>query len=467
MQNNIAKSGLLQSYLAQSGIKPDVNSVSDGLQAKNTNLNAFPLNNSLEQDSYQSQNPQDKEKGKKNTIAKVALAAAAGISLTVGVVAAFRHKGGVLGTAKETFSKVKNAFNSSSEKASKTLENAKNAGVSDFRKGADNINNAKDSVVRHFLMKIPGYEKFDSWASNIYKKASLNTLGKHYSKAKDAVSVADDTVLGLLDKSGLSETEIKRTKELISKRQESLTSFTSKDAIKDRMSKLDDHMQRLDREAWEKFKSVKGEKPKSIFRKFSREALAEDKLTEAKGIQKGLISPFRNMGLNEDEANELSGLIKKATKNSDDSVKKIISKADKKFNKAYSKEDMDLFEKLRDINHGSAPGDILGTLGTVGLLGIYTAQADSKEEKVGVTLTTGIPLMVSLGTTIGMTIKMIGGAKALLVGATSGLVANAIGNKINKKYQEAKGIDKPVKTIVTLDDYIKNPVNNIPQEIKT
>ena len=72
---------------------------------------------------------------------------------------------------------------------------------------------------------------------------------------------------------------------------------------------------------------------------------------------------------------------------------------------------------------------------------------------MGVTLTTGIPLVVSLGTTIGMTTKMIGGAKALILGALTGFGANIIGSQINKKYQEAKGTQNAPKTIVTLDDY--------------
>ena len=99
------------------------------------------------------------------------------------------------------------------------------------------------------------------------------------------------------------------------------------------------------------------------------------------------------------------------------------------------------------------PADILSTAGTIGTLGLYTAQADTKEERVGVTLTTGIPLVVSLGTTIGMTTKMVGGAKALILGALTGLGANILGNQINKKYQEAKGTENAPKTIVTLDDY--------------
>ena len=77
----------------------------------------------------------------------------------------------------------------------------------------------------------------------------------------------------------------------------------------------------------------------------------------------------------------------------------------------------------------------------------------TKEEKVGVTLTTGIPLVVSLGTTIGMTVKMVGGAKALILGGLTGLFANIIGKQVNNKYQESKGTKNAPKTIITFEDY--------------
>lgn len=47
------------------------------------------------------------EESKKGKIAKYALLASMGISITAGVIAAFRHKGGVVKAIKENFSKVK------------------------------------------------------------------------------------------------------------------------------------------------------------------------------------------------------------------------------------------------------------------------------------------------------------------------------------------------------------------------
>lgn len=70
-------------------------------------------------------------------------------------------------------------------------------------------------------MKIPGYEKFDAWASKLYKNTALKTLRKNYSKAQDAVTLADETILETAKKSGLDKSKLSRLKELMGKRKKS------------------------------------------------------------------------------------------------------------------------------------------------------------------------------------------------------------------------------------------------------
>lgn len=446
MQNNTVQSSLLQSYMQKAGINAQI-----GVQNNNAAQNQQPAT-ILEQkpDVFEKQG----EESKKGKIAKYALLASMGISITAGVIAAFRHKGGVVKTIKENFSKVKNVFADGTKKTNEAIKNKKVTAenLAELQKGADNISNAKDSIIRHILMKIPGYEKFDAWASKLYKNTALKTLRKNYSKAQDAITLADETILETAKKSGLDKSKLSRLKELMGKRKKALSEFTSADAIKGRITTIDDSIQRLDNDAWQAMKNIKDEGIVQGAKKLSKEALAEKRLTEAKKIQTKLISPYKNMGLTDDEFAEFTGLIDDIAANSPE-TKNIAEKALKQYKKAFSKEQVDFFEKIRDINYGCAPADILSTAGTIGTLGLYTAQADTKEERVGVTLTTGIPLVVSLGTTIGMTTKMVGGAKALILGALTGLGANILGNQINKKYQEAKGTQNAPKTIVTFDDY--------------
>ena len=446
MQNNIVQSSLLQSYMQKAGINAQI--------SPNNATRGYKPTVSLEQkpDVFQKENKEEDKKGK---IAKFALLTSVGISVTAACIAAFRHKGGVVKTLKRNFSKLKDAVKkggNETKKATKTPKiSAEN--LADLQKGADNINNAKDSVIRHFFMKIPGYEKFDSWASKIYKNAAYKTLNKNYSNARNAISMADDAVLEAAKKGGADNVTFSRLKELIEKRQKSIQEFTSTDAIKGRIDRIDDGIQRLDDDAWQTIKGLKQGGFINGIKKLSKEALAEKRLKEAKKLQTELMMPFKNMGLTDSEAKEYIELVQKVTKGSSDEVNKLAINAAKKYKKAFTKENVDFFEKIRDINYGCAPGDIIGTLGTVGTLGLYTAQADTKEEKVGVTLTTGIPLVVSLGTTIGMTVKMVGGAKALILGGLTGLFANIIGKQVNNKYQESKGTKNAPKTIITFEDY--------------
>ena len=228
------------------------------------------------------------------------------------------------------------------------------------------------------------------------------------------------------------------------------------------MQELDKSMERLDVEAWEKIKTLRPKNIRGFAKKYSTTSLAEGRLKQSKKIQSELTEKFVNGGLNKKEAEEFSELIEILGKEKPE-ILKSSQRAQKAFKNAFTKEQTDLFEKLRDINYGAAPNDVLSIFETVGLLGLYTAQADTKEERVSVSLTTGIPLLASLGTTIVATSKMVSGAKALVLGLATGAVANRIGKFVDKKYLESKGMDESPKTIITIDDY----VNTIKQDTKT
>lgn len=91
-----------------------------------------------------------------------------------------------------------------------------------------------------------------------------------------------------------------------------------------------------------------------------------------------------------------------------------------------------LLPKMRDINCGSAPTDLLTIiLSTLGL-GAAAVSADDKEERKSILVNLGIPLLVTLGSTTYGTMKALTGAKSLIFGLVSGQVASL----------GAKGIDK-------------------------
>ncbi len=389
---------------------------------------------------------------KKAKIAKIALISAASISLIAGAGIAFRSKGGIKNSFKEMCSNIKSYLSSESSGAEKVVNKAKSAveNIGEYQNGANNIGNIKDSVARHYLMKIPGFEKVDNFLTGLYNKGIVKTVARKYQNAQNAVIEADKSIIGKISESGLDEVSVNRLYELAGKRERNIIDLASQDAVKSRFDKVNKSMERLDKGAFNTVKKLKRENLSEEAKRLSKTSVSEVRLDKAKKLQNNLLSNFENFGLTENETAELKELVSKVAGNDSELVQKFEESTDK-LKKVLLTEKGDMFDKLRDINHGSAPGDVLGILSTLGLLGIYTAQADSKEEKVSVSLTTGIPLIATLGTTIVATLNMVSGAKALALAGLTGFAANVAGKAINNSYQKAHG-GAPEKTIATIED---------------
>ena len=147
-----------------------------------------------------------------------------------------------------------------------------------------------------------------------------------------------------------------------------------------------------------------------------------------------------------------------------DIVKPGIKRFQNALNKACSLEMNDTIDKLRDVNCGSAPSDIGGMMLSTGLLGLYAAQADDTDERVGVALTTGLPILSTMGTCLFAAINQISAKKALLLGSAVGLASKTICDGLNKLYRKHRGLDENAKpSIVTIDDYINPYINKFEQ----
>ena len=418
-----AQSELLQSYINKTRINNGNASMPAPYTAQKTEV-----------DTFEKSNPK-KPASKKQKIAKWALLGATAGAIIWGVFAGIRYKGKIIKSGENLLNKAKKG----TEQLSK------------YENGANNITNIKDSLTRKILYKIPGYEKFDRFTSNLYKKSISKSIFKSHTKAQKALLESDKGILEALEKSNLAKDKKETLLSLIQKRQAAVKEFASKDAISKRFSTVDKSLDRLDVDAIKRIKDITKDGIKGA-KVLTTESVVKSRLGDAKKLQSSLLENFQNLGLNEEEAKEFSTLLKSL---GNEEVLKKSANAQKLFEKSFSKESSDLFNKLRDINCGSAPTDIMGMATTAGLLGLYTAQADTKEERVGVTLTTGLPLLTTFGTTIVATTKMVSGFKALGLGALTGFIAKTIGGVINKAYQKKHNTENAPKTIVTYDDYTK------------
>lgn len=114
-----------------------------------------------------------------------------------------------------------------------------------------------------------------------------------------------------------------------------------------------------------------------------------------------------------------------------DKLQKAVNKSMDKLNKATDMEHDKLFDKIRDLKLGSAPHDVLAFLGSLAVLGWGVSKADSKDEKISVTLKYAIPALVGVAMAIGCTVGLIASGPSLLIGLASTIPVNMIGKAID------------------------------------
>ena len=103
------------------------------------------------------------------------------------------------------------------------------------------------------------------------------------------------------------------------------------------------------------------------------------------------------------------------------SLEKELKQAGKKVQKANISECVEYFDKKRDLTLGGAPTDILTQIFGLGLCGWAVTKAD-KEDRWSKLLTTGIPVITGLGSSLYFSAKLFSGAKSIIYGAiVSGL----------------------------------------------
>ena len=118
-------------------------------------------------------------------------------------------------------------------------------------------------------------------------------------------------------------------------------------------------------------------------------------------------------------------------------LKPQVAKSIKSFDKSLNLETVEFFDKVRDLELGSAPTDMLSILASGGMIAYGLTQAKDADERMSVTLKAGIPIVGAIGTSLVCTARLISGGKAMLIGTLSGLALNQIGNiadNIRKKY---------------------------------
>lgn len=348
----------------------------------------------------------------------------------------------------------------------------------------NNMANFKDCYILPVLEKIPGLKQFAKKTSDIYKQTGVKMTQSAYKHANNSYGIFDSRVEKILD-TVQDEEVIKSVQNLIQKRNAIIKEYFTPNSVQN----ISDGMEKGRIKTIEKIMDDVGNGKgicrtvRSKFNGMIKRALkskgkdvdgfgnfiAEDLIKTQK---ENFISPLRRA---KKDINELDRQILELLENScgeeyllkhSQNIAKSRSDAARALNNAIRTEANDLFDKMRDVKIGSAPTDILSMAGTAGLMGVYLAQAEDKNQRVEVALTTGVPLGLGMIATTFATMKMYTGIKSLAFGAITTFAANTIGKIINKQYQKANNVEHKEPEIPTLDkfaqdfnDKIKAPIS--------
>ena len=108
-------------------------------------------------------------------------------------------------------------------------------------------------------------------------------------------------------------------------------------------------------------------------------------------------------------------------------IKSNVTKAVKSFDKSLNLETVEFFDKVRDLQLGSAPTDVLSILASAGVIAYGLSVAKNKDERASVIFKSGIPIVGAIATSLFCTAKLIAAGKSLVIGAVSGAILNKLG----------------------------------------
>lgn len=168
------------------------------------------------------------------------------------------------------------------------------------------------------------------------------------------------------------------------------------------------------------------------------------------------------------EIQEIMEIYKDCLSNEDYAkLTKSVNKALNSLDKSVDLEADKLFDKVRDLQLGSAPHDVLAILSSFGLIAWGVSKADTDDEKISVTLKFGIPALAGVLTAVWCAMGLIASGPSLLIGLISTIPVNKLGEFIDnmrKKYKEKPptltipniNLESPAKMLQEINDNKKS-----------
>ncbi len=404
------------------------------------------------------------EEKQRNSTIKKALGIAGGVAL-VGLL--LSPKFIPQSAKKKIMQKVRNLENQKlKEVTTKGLDYTKNIGI--------NFTGVKDNFMKKVTeMKFIGkpYEAFSDWTTKLFKKGGLKTakrIGAKPVKSFEHLTKNIDKLKGKLDASKLGkEIEIDGVVKTIGDWLDDVTKLSTQNA--------DDFAEKFNSDEIDKIvKSLDGIF-EDISPKYRENVISRLKNGNWQDFYK--VPIYDEMYNSKDHTEKITELVKKSVDNNSEIknilgaikdsgalskrdsffVNHVFKNAEKNTTKCKNFLSIDLFEKLRELAGGNAPTDLIFTAG-VPLAGYLVAhnRAKTKEDKVSLACTAGIPLGLGISGMIYSTFNMVAGWKALLIGGAITMISSIAGKTADKIYRKNNNLGESTLPTLNLPESIEN-----------
>ena len=292
-----------------------------------------------------------------------------------------------------------------------------------------------DSAFRFFVSK--PYNAITRWFDRVGKRTVVhkyNKLNRELDKLELLINKC---------KTKLSPEDSRKIEKLLTEISEYRKYFL-KASLEERLLSQESLMRNLERDFIKQYRSyVKGftnvgtDKTEHFSKNFSFWAqdimMPARKRLESNGQQ--VISKFFNVDGKKGAYTEILEIL---SPHLDDTGCKLFKSVENRMKKANFTECVEYFDKKRDLVLGGAPTDIVTALGGIALSGVAISTADNKDERISRLITSGLPVIAGLGTSLALTGMLFSGIKGLAIGGLTGLGFNFVGEKADDIRMAAK-----------------------------
>ena len=272
-----------------------------------------------------------------------------------------------------------------------------------------------DESFKDFWSKNNKFRRKEMWQTFIPEEkiaAGKTSLAEQVSTIRNKITYAN------ADKLNLMETQLKKLEELIIP--------SDKEGL-DLIKKLKWFLKNPDG-IGENSQIFKKELSKVLERPL-QEGLDKSIISNQTNLRRSYVKSILDLmdNKNSGELQEMLAIYEKIAPYELSLVRPQVTKAVKAFDKSLNLETVEFFDKARDLALGSAPTDVLSIIASGGMIGYGLAKAKDNDERLSVTLTSGVPIIGAIGTSLICTAKLISGSKSMVIGGVSGLILGQVG----------------------------------------